>query len=315
MTRKLRYRLVGVCAACCLLLPVFTILRSSDNWVPSIICCSLAILLIITQSFLLQNQCDIILRGLSDGFVLTTKSMKIIECNRAVQETLNTVFTVSKGVITNIPPDFNEAEINTRDASYRVTRMDVVNSRGLTVYHTFIIRDISSTSQLVAELRTLATQDLLTGLFNRGTLDKHLAFFHNQCQNTGATASLLMLDIDFFKKVNDTYGHQMGDTVLKQVANTMHRRVRESDICGRYGGEEFCIILPNTNVAGAKQVAEMLRVAVSNLNFTHGVETFGVTISIGISCLSESNGPNEALKLADDNLYRAKETGRNRVVC
>ena len=130
----------------------------------------------------------------------------------------------------------------------------------------------------------------------------------------------MMLDIDFFKSINDTYGHATGDKVLKTVANVIKDKLREYDIPSRYGGEEFCILLPQTNIEEASIVAERLRSA----DETKAIETLkekedsnkniSVTISIGLSQLKETDMAEDLYKRADKALYEAKETGRNKVV-
>jgi len=121
---------------------------------------------------------------------------------------------------------------------------------------------------------------------------------------------VLLLDIDHFKKINDTYGHQQGDLVLAQVAATLNRSVREIDIVGRYGGEEFLIIFPNTNVKEAHNAAERIRKEVEKMVFPEGI---AVTISGGVAeCQAEN--VLELVEKADKQLYRAKNAGRNKIM-
>ena len=130
-----------------------------------------------------------------------------------------------------------------------------------------------------------------------------------------------MSDIDFFKKVNDTYGHAVGDCVLRTVAKTIKRELRESDIASRYGGEEFIFLLPQTNIDEATVVAERLRSAVEKKKINieeyniENVKEISVTISIGVSEYNKADkDPNALYEHADSVLYQAKETGRNKVV-
>jgi diguanylate cyclase (GGDEF)-like protein len=121
--------------------------------------------------------------------------------------------------------------------------------------------------------------------------------------------SLLIIDIDHFKKINDTYGHDIGDEILKEIANVVRKVIRKSDIFCRWGGEEFVIILPDTNIKDAKKVAEKIRNIIAHSEFTKGLK---VTVSIGVSEKIEDF--ETTFKQADINLYKAKQSGRNRVV-
>ena len=124
-----------------------------------------------------------------------------------------------------------------------------------------------------------------------------------------------MLDIDFFKKVNDTYGHDFGDKVLIAVAKVCKKNMRETDFLARFGGEEFCFLFPETDLNSAALIAERIRHAISQLEFDAEKNSFSVTVSIGVSKLLDSNDNMEnMLKRSDDCLYKAKETGRNSVV-
>ena len=132
---------------------------------------------------------------------------------------------------------------------------------------------------------------------------------------------VIMTDIDFFKRVNDTYGHAAGDLVLQTVSKTIRSKLREYDIAGRYGGEEFALLLPNTRTEEAIMVAERLRKAVENkkvdfskINSEKTNATINVTISSGIYEFKKSDTSDDLLKKADKALYEAKESGRNRIV-
>ncbi|MBI4854202.1 MAG: diguanylate cyclase [Acidobacteria bacterium] len=160
-----------------------------------------------------------------------------------------------------------------------------------------------------------ATRDPLTALSNRNYFRNELRKFVSLAVRYNRALSIIMLDIDFFKKINDTYGHDVGDNVLKGVSEVLMRHVRNHDVAARFGGEEFVMLLPETNLGGAVVVAERIRTAVENVNF----ESLGcrrqVTISIGVAEYegdTTSDGE-DILKRADEALYRAKTSGRNRV--
>lgn len=172
--------------------------------------------------------------------------------------------------------------------------------------------------RLNAELAKQAAVDGLTGLKNRMDFDRSFQSEWQKCQGEASTLSLMMIDIDYFKKFNDTYGHLAGDTCLKDVARALQHSIRQdSDVLARYGGEEFIAIMPDTGVDNAGKLAEKLRQAVLDLKITHEKSPHGrVSVSIGIATLDENlktNAPEELIAVADLALYEAKELGRNRV--
>ena len=173
--------------------------------------------------------------------------------------------------------------------------------------------------QANADLAARASQDGLTGLANRRCFDETLAHELNRAQRSGHAVSLIMMDVDFFKKFNDQYGHVAGDHCLQAVADAVARSVgREEDLAARYGGEEFAVILPGTDAAGALQVAETIRKAVMALHIPHAASATGtVTISLGVATLLPSQDQpadaSELIRQADALLYQSKNNGRNRV--
>lgn len=165
-----------------------------------------------------------------------------------------------------------------------------------------------------AQLQLLSSTDRLTGLYNRGHWEGSLKAAYARHQRYGNALSLVMLDIDHFKRVNDTYGHQAGDQVIVQVAALLHEHVRESDVAGRYGGEEFGVVLSDTDQAGARIFAERLRQAVEALLVQYNGQDIRFTISLGVADLSTpANDHAELIARADQALYTSKKTGRNRV--
>lgn len=166
-----------------------------------------------------------------------------------------------------------------------------------------------------ARLYNLATIDGLTGLVVRRHFQAKIEEEFRRAKRYDKQLSYLMTDIDHFKKFNDTYGHQTGDMVLREVAAIVRKSVRDTDIAARYGGEEFCVILPETDVEGAMLFAERLRESVQNAVFTGPTGDLKVTISVGVSSIPTNNPDTatEMIKFADDALYVCKENGRNRV--
>lgn len=176
-------------------------------------------------------------------------------------------------------------------------------------------RRLSASVRTREELQQLVEHDELTGVLSRRALMAQLSTEMKRCTRYGQTLSLLMLDLDHFKRVNDTFGHQVGDEVLKAVAQTLQEHLREVDFLGRYGGEEFTILLPSTAERQAEHLAQRLCRAVEakRVHLPEGDE-IQVTISIGVS--SSTGGLDAAetlLSRADEALYLAKQQGRNRV--
>ncbi len=164
------------------------------------------------------------------------------------------------------------------------------------------------------ELERLATTDVLTGVFNRRVLLERLELELRRCRRYGSRLCVLLLDVDYFKRVNDTYGHLAGDAVLVAVGHILRTRVRNTDVAGRYGGEEFGVLLPETDLEPGRELAERLRQHVADEVFSAGTATFRVTCSVGVAHFADARQKaNDLLQGADKALYRAKEQGRNRV--
>jgi diguanylate cyclase (GGDEF)-like protein len=174
-----------------------------------------------------------------------------------------------------------------------------------------MLQNIRYTKQLSQE----AIVDELTGLHNRRFLEGHLAKQLAMAARYGQPLAVLMLDIDHFKEVNDRFGHDVGDSVLRSFASCLSRAVRASDVVARWGGEEFVVVLPSTDARSAQALAEKIRTAVERLRFDDLVPGLaGVTVSIGAASFPEhAKHPEVLMKSADLALYRAKERGRNRV--
>jgi two-component system cell cycle response regulator len=163
----------------------------------------------------------------------------------------------------------------------------------------------------------MAITDALTGLFNRRYMEMHLASLVEQAASRGKPIAVMILDIDFFKAINDGHGHDAGDDVLREFSVRIRKAIRNIDLACRYGGEEFVIVMPETDMAVASMVAERIRrrIATEPFPIQQGAKNLEVTISIGIAAIGQP-GDNAAaiLKRADTALYRAKRDGRNRVV-
>ena len=178
-----------------------------------------------------------------------------------------------------------------------------------------IAEDITDKKQMETELHRLATIDALTQSSNRRHFFEcaHRAFTHARQQ--GEPLSFLMLDIDNFKTINDTYGHQEGDNVLQRIAESGRAALRRGDLFGRIGGEEFAAVFPGCTPQMALQVAERLQRQIQQLSFNHEGQTFGITVSQGLTSLTAADENVENLfSRADAAMYQAKREGKNRIV-
>ncbi|SFX07114.1 GGDEF domain-containing protein [Marinospirillum alkaliphilum] len=175
----------------------------------------------------------------------------------------------------------------------------------------------SATSKLQLEqanqqLEKLSRTDRLTGLNNRGFWEECLQQEYRRCKRSGGHASLIIFDIDHFKAVNDTHGHQAGDEVIRQVAKQLKHTARDTDLAGRYGGEEFVLLLPDTDEFGALEVAERLRHLIQDMTVDYEQLKLKITISLGVCPYSnELQTARQWLEQADQALYHSKHQGRN----
>ena len=178
------------------------------------------------------------------------------------------------------------------------------------------VRSMLRIKDLQDKLEALSTTDELTGLNNRRELNRLFELEFQRARRYGLPISCLMIDIDHFKKFNDTHGHRFGDKVLAKVAAIMEETSRDSDIVGRYGGEEFLAVLPHTGARSARACADKIRSAVEAHVFKRGRSEVRVTVSIGVCTMSRGaeGHTHDLVSSADGALYKAKERGRNRVV-
>ena len=162
----------------------------------------------------------------------------------------------------------------------------------------------------------MAITDALTGLYNRRYMESHVGTLVEQASARGKPLTVLVLDIDYFKSINDSHGHDAGDDVLREFAIRIRKSIRGIDLACRYGGEEFVVVMPETDLAVATMVAERLRRRIASEAFPiqQGARSVEVTISIGIAALGRGDNAASVIKRADQALYRAKRDGRNRVV-
>jgi len=222
----------------------------------------------------------------------------------------------------------NHAQVIEQDKDFTL-RLDMPRTDEIgTLAHSFdtmvqTISERTSELQLANEqLILLSVQDGLTGIANRRMFDNYLNKEWRRAQREQVPLSLIILDVDFFKKYNDTYGHQQGDRCLIAIAETMQKHVRRpADLAARYGGEEFALILPNTHAEGAELLAERVRQGIQDLQIAHSASEVSpyVSISVGLATMvppmdNEPHTVDTFVALADQHLYQAKQQGRNRTV-
>jgi diguanylate cyclase len=177
------------------------------------------------------------------------------------------------------------------------------------------VQDVTELAVYEHRLLEMNMRDGLTGVYNRRFLEKRLTEEFERHVRYSRTFSVIMLDIDFFKKVNDTHGHQCGDFILKGVSAKIASLIRKTDFLARYGGEEFCCLLPETDLASAKVLAERFRKSIAEMIHLYQEKEVTVTISLGVSELNtQYPTPSSLLERADEALYQAKGSGRNKVV-
>jgi diguanylate cyclase len=199
------------------------------------------------------------------------------------------------------------------------TLMPVKDENGEVQYVCFTLFDVTDASlyqsklqETTEKLRELSNRDGLTRLFNRRYIEESLSSEFQRARRYEHNLSVILTDIDFFKKVNDVHGHLAGDEVLRVISQRLTQGIRASDILGRYGGEEFLIILPETDIAGAKILAERLREAIQSEPVEADGKALDISISLGITQIRDKTAAYEQLIAeADVGLYQSKENGRN----
>ena len=178
----------------------------------------------------------------------------------------------------------------------------------------FIAMSISN-AVLYEQANKLAVTDGLTGISNRQSVEKSLQIEFERSKRYNSPLSLILLDVDHFKDVNDTYGHQKGDEILIAFASLLKKACRANDIAARYGGEEFVMVLPQSNAQGAFKIAERVREEMMKISFTGNESNFAVTVSCGVAEFNKDyESINKLIAAADQALYKAKNGGRNKTI-
>ena len=269
-----------------------------------------------------------IVENMKDAFVLIDSRECFIEANSTAKKLFPQLAATSVGVpireIKEIPWSSEQANIDNwsfclQDESgaerhYRISKT-VISHRNEIICDCIMIYDITESKKLLDEVTELAERDALTGLINRRTFFNKCEWLFQEIVSAGGNMSMLMMDFDHFKKLNDTYGHQIGDEVLKIVAQNLSKRFRSTDLFTRYGGEEFCAFLPRTDEDSAMQIAQTLCEITERIDFGSKRPGLRITISIGVAIYSAADHKtlDALIGSADTALYTAKNTGRNRV--
>lgn len=238
---------------------------------------------------------------------------------RLCSQLKSTEATRQTPVLVIVDPDNQQGLLRALDMGVNDYLMRPIDRQELKARVSTQVRRYRYTERLRASVKAsieMAITDPLTGLYNRRYLETHLNHLIEHYINRGKALSVVAVDVDFFKAINDTYGHDIGDKVLQELSVRLKTNTRSVDLCCRVGGEEFIMVLPNTASALSSRIAERLRRSVASKSFECGIaQAVPVTISVGVASLNATDDTLEKLlKRADQALYAAKREGRNRVV-
>lgn len=268
---------------------------------------------------------ELVVENMKDAFILLDTRDRYMDANAAAFRYFPQLQHLRTGVrattVNGFPPQLISQDdgvftvnVEGEELYLRTSRSHLLDGErvlgtGILVY------DDTENQRLMDELQQMATHDALTGLYNRGTFFSYAGRDYALTARRRDAASVLMIDIDHFKRVNDQYGHATGDTVIAAVAQVLQARLRHTDICGRYGGEELAVWLPGAHAEGAALIADVIRRAVQHTTFEADEGRFNVTVSIGVSSINheENQSFEDLVNQADTALYQAKNSGRNRV--
>ena len=272
---------------------------------------------------------DVVFEGMGDGILVFDTSNRLLDFNPRTKNIFSeikdsSVGSFAKNIFNTFPDLVKMIQKNSSEKltlqngafSYRCSMMPLYYPKGKMVGKVITIQDYTQTTALVKQLRDLATMDYLTGIYNRRHFYELAEKEISRTERLNKNLSLIIFDLDRFKLVNDTLGHSAGDTVLKFIVDLSQQRLRKYDIMGRFGGDEFLILLPETDLDEAHALAEELRSFIEQSEIPYEEQTIKTTASFGVASLSIRNtsSPFEDLvKSADKAIYIAKDNGRNRV--
>ncbi|MFN4143428.1 PleD family two-component system response regulator [Aestuariivirga sp.] len=260
--------------------------------------------------------------GQSEGdfeLVIVNLDMEGVDALRICSQLKSVEKTRQTPILIIVDPDDHQRLLRALDMGVNDYLIRPIDKQELMARVATQIRRFRYTERLRTSVRAsieMAVTDALTGLYNRRYLETHLGTLIDHAVNRGKPLSVLTLDVDFFKSVNDTHGHDAGDRVLQELAGRIRASIRSIDLACRTGGEEFVIVLPGTDLQTAERVGERIRKAVAAKTFNAGPDShLSITVSLGIAELaSVDDTVDDLLKRADQALYRAKREGRNRVI-
>lgn len=261
-----------------------------------------------------------------DGIIVLDTNYYIIDynpsaasiCSALIDNTIGMdvrkVLGEYKGLIHSILNSVEcQCDVNEPKGNYRVNTVKILEPNGRVVGHIATLTNITKYMDMMEELNYLASRDTLTGVLNRRQFNELSSHELEKSSHNHHPLSMIILDLDYFKKVNDDYGHQAGDLVLQKVASICHNSIRSSDILGRYGGEEFIIILPETTLVDCQMISNRILSNIAAEEIFYEGKCIRVTASLGVVGINSVT--NESLdyflKRADQALYRAKSDGRN----
>lgn len=269
---------------------------------------------------------NVIFSEIREGIIVIDYRKRLLDFNHAAWKVFDwidaknigtdlTHFADAKEIIEQTGSVFEIQVMQKGEPRYYEFRITEIMERNTIQGYVYIMRDITEQKKLIQELENMASYDYLTHLFNRGRFMKEAETEALRAKRYNHCLSMLMIDIDFFKKINDKYGHLAGDEVLNSIARVCKERIRRTDIIGRYGGEEFAVLLTETDIKDAKIVAEDIRRHIEKMETNYFGNKIKVTVSIGISTGNESEEIDvlQLINKADIALYDAKNSGRNRV--
>ncbi|GHU75815.1 hypothetical protein FACS1894188_07350 [Clostridia bacterium] len=265
--------------------------------------------------------------NMRDAYILVSADGELLDANEKAYYYFPSLRTVKSGaklidvdglaenlVMADVYDSITTIARGDETLALRTIRSPIVKNNEL-IATSIVIHDDTENYKLLQKIKLIAETDALTGLFNRGTFFEKLAHDYDLCLRNRTNGAILMMDLDHFKKINDTHGHAAGDKVLVAVAKLICSRLRHTDICGRYGGEEIVIWLPDTDDRGAVLVAESIRGHLSAAQIDIGTKKIRITSSLGIATVNHEHicTYSELISNADMALYFAKDHGRDQV--
>ncbi|MFC1585278.1 diguanylate cyclase [Fibrobacterota bacterium] len=263
--------------------------------------------------------CLIVMRGRKAAGILTERDfVKLVKHDYARSLRL-IVDDIISGRLITVTPETTAFEAFSILDTYNIKRLPVVEKgllKGLITLRQILVYSRNTLIDMLETTRTLKREadiDDLTGTYNKRYLLRRLKQEFDRSRHYGFRICIIFMDIDFFKRVNDTYNHSAGDYILRTISKILRQNIRNTDILSRFGGEEFVIITPYTKTFEASYLANKLRVSVEDFPFSYRKHALKLTISAGVASLSSVKTIRQALERADKALYRAKKTGRNRV--